>query len=76
MRREEGAQEESQPGSSGPESEPDISDIAGDSGKASEPKGKHRLASNSRADDDASKLQLFFQQDACLFFLQSKNYPA
>ncbi len=54
VKREEGAQEESHPGSSGPESEPDISDIAGDSGKASDPKGKHRLAPNSHADEDAS----------------------
>ena len=56
IRREAGENDASQPASSAPESDPDISELGGDSGKASDPpKTKHRLASSSRAEDDASK---------------------
>lgn len=52
----EGAAEESQPVLSGAESEPDISDIGGDSKQTSDhTKQKHRLASSSRPDDHSSK---------------------
>lgn len=59
VKREEGALDESLPATSAPDSDqdPDISDLNENSCKASDlAKGKHRLASSSKAEDDASEL--------------------